>query len=43
MGNKFYVFDMDGVLVEYRRDMSPDKVEMMTKKGFLQISVRNGT
>lgn len=34
MGSKYYVFDMDGVLVEYRRDMSPDKVEMMTKKGY---------
>lgn len=34
MRKKFYIFDMDGVLVEYRRDMSPEKASMMAQKGY---------
>ena len=33
--DKVFIFDMDGVLVEYRRDVTPANVnELMTQRGF---------
>lgn len=33
--NKYFIFDMDGVLVEYRRDVNPANAEeLMSQKGY---------
>lgn len=36
MGKRKFVFDMDGVLVEYRRDMSSDNMALMQQKGYFE-------